>query len=164
MIRTQIYSPCRRGRQHGAALIEFSLSILIFFVVVMGVIEFGRALFLINMAGKATQMATRLATVCDQNDPQYEIIRNKVKYFIQSSGQIRVPAGSSWLNITPNSDTCYFLPKSGNVDPCWITTSLSSLSFKLMIPLVDIRITLPEYRVTQVREAMTSTNNPACSP
>lgn len=150
--------------QRGAALIEFSLSVLIFFVVMMGIVEFGRALFLINMAGRATQMATRLATICDQNDPQYNIIRDKVKYFIEASGQIRVPSGGGWLNITPNSDTCYFQPKSGNVDPCWITTSLSNLSFKLMIPLMDIRVTLPEYRVTQVREAMTSTNNPACSP
>lgn len=151
-------------RQRGGALIEFSLSVMIFFVVVMAVVEFGRALFLINMAGRATQMATRLATVCDQNDPQYNIIRAKVRYFIEASGQIKVPNNSTWLNITPNSDTCYFLQKSGNVDPCWITTSLSNLSFKLMIPLMDIRITLPEYRVTQVREAMTSINNPACTP
>lgn len=152
-----------KPRQAGAALIEFSLSILVFFVVMMGIVEFGRALFLINMAGKATQLATRLATLCDQNDPQYNIIRDKVKYFIEASGQIKVPSGT-WLNITPNSDTCYFQPKTGSVDPCWITTSLSNLSFKLMIPLVDTRITLPEYRVTQVREAMTSLNNPACSP
>ena len=164
MILIHTKSTPRTEQQRGAALVEFSLSILVFFVVVMGIVEFGRALFLINMAGKATQMATRLATICDQSDSQYYIIRNKVKFFIQSSGQIRVPSSNGWLNITPNSDTCYTLPTSGSVDPCWITTSLSNLSFKLMIPLVDIHITLPEYRVTQVREAMTSTNNPACSP
>lgn len=160
MVMTQLFK--RQAR--GAALIEFSLSVLLFFIVVMAVVEFGRALFLINLAGRATQMATRLATVCDQNDPQYNIIREKVRYYIEASGQLKVPTNATWLAITPNSDTCYFMPKTGNVDPCWITTSLTNLQFKLMIPLMDIRITLPEYRVTQVREAMTSANNPACQP
>lgn len=153
-----------RAHECGAALIEFSLSVLLFFIVAMAVVEFGRAMFLINLAGRATQMATRLATVCDQNDPQYNLIREKVRYFVEGSGQIKVPGNTNWLTITPNSDTCYFVQQSGNVDPCWITTSLNNLQFKLMIPLMDIHITLPEYRVTQVRESMNSTNNPVCQP
>ena len=159
----------RRGNltsqeQRGAALVEFALSVMLFFVVVFGVIEFGRAMFLVNLAGRATQMATRLATVCDQNDPQYNIIREKVRFFVEGSGQIKVPTNSVWLTITPNMDSCYFAQQAGNIDPCWVTTYLSNLKFKLMIPLIDISITLPEYRVTQVREAMNSANNPVCQP
>lgn len=156
-------TPSKR-KEGGAALVEFALSAMLFFVVVLGVVEFGRAMFLINLAGRATQMATRLASVCDQNDPQYNIIREKVRYFIEASGQIKVPTNSTWLNIQPNTDSCYFAPQLGNIDPCWITTSLNNLQFKLMIPLFDIRITLPAYRVTQVREAMNSANNPVCQP
>ena len=159
-----IVSTFSRKAEHGGSLLEFSLAVVLFFALAMGVVEFGRAMFLINLAGRATQLATRLATVCDQNDPQYNIIREKVRYFVEGSGQIKVPANTTWLTITPNSDTCYFAQQSGNVDPCWITTSLDNLQFKLMIPLMDIRITLPEYRVTQVREAMNSTNNPICQP
>lgn len=154
----------RKRQQAGVALLEFALSAMIFFVVVLGVVEFGRAMFLINLAGRATQMATRLATVCDQNDPQYNIIREKVRYFVEASGQIQVPTTTTWLNITPNMDACYFSQSAGNVDPCWVTTSLNNLQFRLIIPLFDFRITLPEYRVTQVREAMNSSNNPVCQP
>ena len=140
-------------------MVEFALSILIFLIVVMGIVEFGRALFLINMAGKATQMATRLASICDIGDT--DMIRSKVRSYIESSGQVQI-TGNDWLIITPNSSTCYFGEQSGNVDPCWITASLKadSLSFKLMIPMTNIRITLPEYRVTQVREAMSSLSSP----
>lgn len=150
-----------QGKEKGGSLVEFSLSILIFIIVVMGIIEFGRALFLINLAGRATQLGTRLATICDIGDPQREIIRNKVRYFVEATGQVKVPTDRIWLDIQPNFDTCYSVDK---IDPCWITTSLKGLEFKLMIPLMDIWITLPEYRVTQVREAMISANNPACSP
>jgi hypothetical protein len=152
-----------RNQQKGAALVEFSLSIIIFIIVVMGIIEFGRALFLINMAGKATQMATRLATICDISD--MDMIRTKVRAYLESSGQIHI-AQSDWLIITPNTSTCYFGEQSGNVDPCWITTSLNINALKfdnLMIPMVkniNIQNILPEYRVTQVRESMSSSSSP----
>lgn len=123
----------------------------------MGIIEFGRALFLINMAGKATQMATRLATICDLSNKQ--MIQDKVRYYIESSGQIHV-TGDSWLSISADTNTCYLGEQSGNVDPCWVTASLNGLYFNLMIPVMDIRITLPEYRVTQVRESMSSSSSP----
>lgn len=147
-------------RQKGAALVEFSLAVMLFFVVVIGVVEFGRTMFLLNLAGRATQMATRLATICSNDDPTRAMIREKVRFYVEGSGQIKVPTGTTWLTITPNSDTCY----SASTDPCWITTSLNNLQFTLMIPLMNINITLPPYRVTQVREAMDSSNNPACVP
>lgn len=151
------------ANQIGVALIEFSLSILVFIVVVMGVIEFGRALFQINMAGKATQLATRLATVCGLDGDQPSIIKKKVRYYIEASGQVNIPTEKEWLTFDRNSDACYSVPTIANPDPCWISTSLSNLTVNLMIPLLDIKIPLPEYRITQVREAMTSDKNPACN-
>lgn len=146
-------------RERGAALIEFSLSVILFIVLVMGVIEFSRAMFLINMAGRATQMATRLVTVCGYDNSQF--VRDKVRSYIEASGQVKV-SGENWLVIKPDPTSCYFGQQSGNVDPCWVTTWLSGMSFNLMIPLIDINIAIPEYKVTQVREAMSSLNNPAC--
>lgn len=149
-----------RHFQKGTSLVEFALSIVIFIVIVMGIVEFGRALFLINTAGKATQLATRLATICDIGD--MNMIRSKVRAYLESSGQVHI-LNDNWLSVTYNTSTCYLGAQSGNVDPCWITASLNGSALKfdnLMIPLMKIQMTLPEYRVTQVREAMSSLSSP----
>lgn len=153
----------------GATIIEFSLSILIFAIFVFGIVEFGRALFLINMANKAAQSAARLATVCDRFDYPFTTVKEKVKYLVESSGQISTKE-RDWLQITYKGDTCPPNSQSqpvkttnSKLEPCWITVSISNLDFYLMIPLLHIKFTLPEYKVTQVREAMSSFQNPACS-
>jgi Flp pilus assembly protein TadG len=54
---------CYRHRQAGTAAVEFSLTILIFFVLVMGIFEFGRVVFAWNAAAEATRAGARVASV-----------------------------------------------------------------------------------------------------
>jgi Flp pilus assembly protein TadG len=54
---------CHRRRQAGTTAIEFSLTILIFFVLVMGIFEFGRVVFAWNAAAEATRAGARVASV-----------------------------------------------------------------------------------------------------
>lgn len=153
----------KKTTNKGATIVEFSLSIALFFSVVFAVIEFGRVLFLYNMATKATQLATRLATTCNgQSDQQKERIKERVKFYIESSGQIST-FGKDWLEISPDPVSCdaNSLVKTGEVDPCWITSSIKNLKVDLKIPGIALEIPLPEYRVTQVREAMTDLS-PVC--
>ena len=60
-MRTHTHStriaPYWRGRQRGAAIIEFALVAMIFFTLLIGVMEFGRWLFTLNAAGEATRLA-----------------------------------------------------------------------------------------------------------
>lgn len=147
----------------GATIVEFALSISLFVVVMFGVIEFGRLLFLYNMATKATQMATRLATTCNGLSPtQLDNIKDKVRFYIESSGQIST-AGVDWLEIQPDPVACdsQSPQQSGDVDPCWITSRIKNLEVNLKIPGILLKVPLPEYRVTQVREAMTDLS-PVC--
>lgn len=163
-------------KKNGSVIVEFALSALVFFSLVIGMVEFGRALFLMNMASRATQLATRLATVCSIDDGQYDQIRDRVRFYIESSGfkiesseQKTNPTKYSswqetnWLVIKPDGDTCYDNGKS--LDPCWITSYLNGLTFTLLVPILDIQIPLPDYRVTQVRELMSTPNNKSvCEP
>jgi len=50
--------------QKGAAMVEFSLIALLFFMVLFGIIEFGRAFFTYNTLVEATRRGARVAAVC----------------------------------------------------------------------------------------------------
>lgn len=51
-------------RQKGIYIVEFTIVASLFFVLLFGVIEFGRALFVWNSLTEATRRGARLATVC----------------------------------------------------------------------------------------------------
>lgn len=51
-------------RQKGIYIVEFALVASLFFVLLFGVIEFGRALFIWNSLTEATRRGARLAAVC----------------------------------------------------------------------------------------------------
>lgn len=141
--------------QSGLAMVEFALSLTFFCIIVFGIIEFSRAMFGWNTAAEATRLATRLAAVCDMTDTQQAIIRNRVKVFVQSSGQIAIPTGSDWLQFTYQGH-CDPTDFSVSKDPCLVHTYLKNLSLNLAIPLFHLQIPLPSYHDREMREAMRS--------
>lgn len=147
-------------------MIEFALSFSIFCVVMFGVIEFSRAMFGWNTAAEASRMANRLARICNNSDPQWTIIRDQVRYFVEASGHLKVADHPGWLTIN-YSPKCYDAETgvSGS-DPCWVETKLNGLSLQLAIPMMNLSVVLPEYRNKGIRESMNSTTNaeknPAC--
>lgn len=53
----------RKPRQRGQALVEFSLSILIFIVMLMGIFDVGRAIFMYNGVSEAAREIARRTSV-----------------------------------------------------------------------------------------------------
>jgi hypothetical protein len=56
------------GIQRGVAAVEFALVALLFFMLLLGVIEFGRVIFLWNAVQEVTRRAARDATVANFSD------------------------------------------------------------------------------------------------
>ena len=56
-------APARR--QHGVFAVEFALVVIVFFVMVMGIIEVSRALYMWNTLQEVTRRAARAATTTD---------------------------------------------------------------------------------------------------
>jgi Flp pilus assembly protein TadG len=50
--------------QKGAAMVEFAIIALLFFMILFGIIEFGRAFFTYNTLVEATRRGARVAAVC----------------------------------------------------------------------------------------------------
>lgn len=57
-----------RGKQRGAAAVEFALIALIFFGVLFGIVEFGRGLYVWNSIQEVTRYVAREAVVCWRTD------------------------------------------------------------------------------------------------
>jgi len=55
--------PCRSGAGQGQALVEFSLSIMLFLVMLMGIFDLGRAVFTYNGVSEASREIARRAAV-----------------------------------------------------------------------------------------------------
>jgi hypothetical protein len=58
-----------RRDQTGTTTVEFAIVASVMFVLVFGVIEFGRALFVANALDESTRRGARLAAVCPVGDP-----------------------------------------------------------------------------------------------
>ena len=56
------------GQQRGATTVEFAIIGVAMLLVLFGVIEVGRAMFVMNALGEATRRAARMAAVCPLND------------------------------------------------------------------------------------------------
>jgi Flp pilus assembly protein TadG len=98
-----------RGRQssgrRGAAMVEMALVLPIFFAVVLGIIEFGRAMMVGQMVTNAAREATRLAIVDGSTNTSVE---TWVEEFLESS--IDVDAADVTVTITVTA-------APGNDDP-----------------------------------------------
>ena len=56
-------TPVASDRQRGQALVEFSLSIVIFLVLLMAIVDLGRAIYMFNGVSQAAREIARVASV-----------------------------------------------------------------------------------------------------
>ncbi len=94
-----------KSSRRGAAVLEMALVLPIFFMVVLGIVEFGRAMMVGQMVTNAAREATRLAIVDGSTNSSVE---TWVEEFLQSS--IGVTAADVTVNITVTA-------APGNDDP-----------------------------------------------
>ena len=131
-------------------MIEFALSLLVFLLAVVAVIELARFMLVFNMAAEATRLAARLASTCDMGATEQAHIRAQVRIFVQSSGQIRVDHRSDWLTLT-------YWPVNCTQATCQqVQASLSNLQAVLLLPVGPLSLPLPPFRTTALREAMSN--------
>lgn len=53
----------RRRQEHGQALVEFSLTVIIFLVLLMGIFDLGRGIYMFNGVSEAAREIARVASV-----------------------------------------------------------------------------------------------------
>ena len=140
-------------RQHGLATVEFAIVGLVLLMLIIGVIEVGRAFFVASALDEATRRGARMAAVCPINDPaiaQAAAFDNAlipgldasdivVEYLDESAGVVGNPA-----------DPAEFITIR------FVRVRVIGFQHQMLIPLVTAlsQFTMPEYATIIPRESL----------
>jgi TadE-like protein len=94
-----IASP-RARPQRGAATVEFALLAIVFFMVLLGIMEFGRLIYVWNTVQEVTRHAAREAVVRDFTSAEIAAIQRESIFQGGSTGTVNLPAGVEIANTT----------------------------------------------------------------
>ena len=146
----------RAHRQSGVTTVEFAIIGAVAMMLLFGVIEVGRAMFVLNALGETTRRAARVAVVCPINDPA---IAEVATFNAPGSG-----TGSRVIgNFSPTNLAVEYLRQNGAVlaDP---VTDFSAIRFvrarivnyqhQMLIPFGDYIFTTPDFATTLRRESL----------
>lgn len=148
-----------RRAHRGTGIVEFAVVAVVFFMLLLGIMDFGRMLYTWNAAAEATRWGARLAVVCDQLTPDQ--IRDKMKKILPQLTDANIvinwydPLGT--VNNTCDRSTCKA-----------VEVSLAGLSFDAISPFTGFaQATVPDFRTYLPRESMQAVNaagdqNPGC--
>lgn len=137
-----------RRRQRGITMVEFSIIGVLLFMLLFGVIEFGRLLSTFATLSESTRRAARLATVCPVNDPGitntgrfgnlpgFTSSNLQIQYLKSDGTVLPSPAGSDYPSIQ------------------YVRVRVTGYSISLAIPLINPNITAPAFPVTLPRESL----------
>lgn len=154
-----------RKRQIGLATVEFALIGLLFFIILFGVIEFGRLLFTWNTLAEATRRGARLAAVCPVSHAS--IARVTVFNNPGTAGDSPILPGLSTANVQVQ-----YLQNDGITDWGGIFANIryvrvsirqdniNRYQHQLIIPVVGTTITAPPFAATLPRESLGAVPNP----
>lgn len=89
-------------RQSGVMAVEFGLIAIVFFTLLLGIIEFGRFMYLWNTVQEVTRNAARAAVVSDFSAASQAQIQRNAIFRAGTSGTVWLPAGSELTNLNVN--------------------------------------------------------------
>lgn len=132
-----------RRRQQGMHTVEFAVAGALFMILLFGVIEFGRALFVWNTLAEATRRGAHMAAVCPQGSAAIE---NAVRFLpeLQNNGAV---------------NPSYVYDGLGNIVS--VSVTMTGYQFHLMIPFFDKKLTAPDFTSTVSRESLGAGPAPA---
>ena len=138
-----------RHTQHGAAVVEFALVLLIFLMFLLGIVDFSRLLFTWNAATEATRAGARYAVVCDDTANQAAVLSRMQQLLPQITS-----ASVTWRPAGCTSTSCES-----------VTVSITGMNHNWISPIPGvIAPTIPTapFSTTLIREVMRQDpNSPA---
>ena len=147
-------SPVGKRQQNGVTTLEFAIVGLLLFVVLFAVIEFGRALFVMNTLTEATRRGARMAAVCPVGDPKPA----SAAVFDSGTGQSAVIPG-----LTPANILIEYLDINGAVigGPAanfsqirYVRARVVGFSLSLVIPTIMPTLPMSGFTTTLPRESL----------
>jgi len=150
----------RLDREKGQSLVEMALVCLLFFFLLFGILEFGRALWTYNTIVNGTRAGARWGVVNVANDSDTtnkDKVRNIVIY-----GYPDVASGATLVpGLTPAMINVTIVPLDtdggGVAINQKVSVSVSGYQFRFLIPLAPV-LTIPAYETSLYTESMGATS------
>ena len=140
-------------RQHGLATVEFAIVGLVLLMLIIGVIEVGRAFFVASALDEATRRGARMAAVCPINDPAIAQAAafDGALIFGLDAGDIVVEYLDENAGVVANpADPASFITIR------FVRVRVVGFQHQMFIPLVAAlsQFTMPEYATMLPRESL----------
>jgi Flp pilus assembly protein TadG len=141
--------------QRGATTVEFAIIGVVMFTVLFGVIEVGRAMFVMNALGEATRRSARMAAVCPINDPAIAQVG-----LFNRPGQTgnRIVGGLSAANFAieylSGNGSVVADPVAGFSNIQFVRTRIVNFQHRMLIPFGTYLFTTPDFATTLRRESL----------
>jgi Flp pilus assembly protein TadG len=146
----------RRRLQAGLTSVEFAIIGTVLMMVVFGVIEMGRALFVANTLTEATRRGARMAAVCPVGDPKPA----SVAVFDSGSGNSALVAGLTtanvqvqYLDVNGNPISSPGLPANYALIR-YVSVSIVGFTQTMLIPNLVVAIPMNGFTTTVPRESL----------
>jgi Flp pilus assembly protein TadG len=143
-----------KRRQHGLATVELAIIATLLLMVIFGVIEIARALYMVNTLTEATRRGARMAAVCPIGDPKPA----SVAVFDAGGGSSAIVSGLTTANVSVE-----YLDTSGNViaNPAgnfssirYVRVRIVDFTQSLIIPFIMPSLSLSGFSTTLPRESL----------
>ncbi|MFO1019694.1 MAG: TadE/TadG family type IV pilus assembly protein [Planctomycetales bacterium] len=132
-------------RRRGAAIVETAVVLPIFFLVVMGIIEFGRAFMVAQLVTNAARGGVRMAITGDATNAT---VTQEIQDFLKASGKINASDVKVSVTITPYPGNP--VPAGNDVANC---TSRDLINVKVEVPFNKVSFLPPTYLKSTVLNA-----------
>lgn len=140
--------------QRGVTTVEFAVVAAVFFMLLFGVIEMGRALFVANALVESTRRGARVAAVCPVGDPraaQVAIISN-------GNGVSRISPDLTTTNVAVSyldqSGAPVTNPGASLTSIRYVRVSIVNYQHQMMIPFVMPQFFMPPFTATLPAESL----------
>jgi len=149
-------APAVRRHLRGATAVEFALVATVFFMLILGIADFGRWMFTLNAASEATRYGARVAVVCDVEDPAVVTRMRRLLPQLRAE-QVRVqyftsPTASTW------SPTC-------TVETCVaVQVGLQGYTIPSIAWFLPSALPVPAFTTTMMRESLRSSIDGSANP
>ena len=150
-----------RTRQKGVTTVEFAIVGALFFIILFGIVEIGRAMFVWNGLADITRRAARIAAVCPPNDT--DITRVAIYNAVTDGGASRFISG-----LNPADVKLRYLTSTMVDEPSPATTGFTNVRYvqasidnspdgyrhQMLIPTFNINLTPPDFATTVPAESL----------
>ncbi len=144
-------------RQTGLYAVEFAIVGLLVMILLLAVLEFGRAMFTINTLNESVRRGARLAAVCNIQDP---VVLRRAAFADADNTE-----GTLIRNLDSADLSLRYLDENGAAvaDPGpagnfyqirFVEVSIQSFQFQLLIPIFGSGIELGPFRAVLPRESL----------